>query len=376
MIAGDQQAIPLLLRVRQLDPRHLPRGADLIELVTASKDRAALMPRGWIQRQLRAGRVLLMLDGLDEIDPALRDACLLPWLSEMCQQYPHCRYVVSARPAGYAPGALRELGFVECEMQDLDDAQVREFTRHWSTAVRLARNEPESEARREGAVDGERIVVGFQDHPYIRHLARNPLMLSAICLVNYFEGSDLPQDRALLYRLCVEGLLHNWDRRRGIRSDYSFDEKLRVCREVALAMQADDRAEYEAEKVLAVVQMVLTDPGRAARTPGAHSLPHGAAAGAPAGRLCLRPPHLPGIPGGAGRLRGQLARHRRRAPGAGAGRRPLAGGHPALLRPGAGAGRACPPRTAARHPGARAGFCAARRAAGGFRRRGTRDRGR
>jgi predicted NACHT family NTPase len=171
---------------------------------------------------------------------------------------------VSARPAGYAPGALRELGFVDCEMRDLDDAQVCEFTRHWSTAVRLARNEPESEARRVGVVDGERIAVGFQDHPYIRHLARNPLMLSAICLVNYFEGSDLPQDRALLYRLCVEGLLHNWDRRRGIRSDYSFDEKLRVCREVALAMQADDRAEYEGEKVLAIVGMVLADPERAA----------------------------------------------------------------------------------------------------------------
>jgi hypothetical protein len=263
LIAGDQQAIPLLLRVRQLDPCHLPRGAELIELVTASKDRAALMPRGWLQRQLRAGRVLFMLDGLDEIDPAQRDAQLLPWLAEFCRQYPHCRYVVSARPAGYVPGVLQQLDFVECELQELDDAQVREFTRHWSVAVRLARNEPEAEARREGAVDGERIAAGFQAHPYIRHLARNPLMLSAICLVNYFEGSDLPQERALLYRLCVEGLLHNWDRRRGIRSEYSFDEKLRVCREVALAMQADDRAEYETDRVLAVVQTVLADPARA-----------------------------------------------------------------------------------------------------------------
>src|SRR5205823_11907576 len=102
----------------------------------------------------------------------------------------------------------------------------------------------------EGASEGDEIVKGFIEHPYIRDLARNPLMLSAICLVNYFEGGELPKDRARLYKLCVEGLLHHWDQRRGIRSEYSLEEKLRACREVAIAMQADDRAECEAAKVL------------------------------------------------------------------------------------------------------------------------------
>jgi predicted NACHT family NTPase len=88
-------------------------------------------------------------------------------------------------------------------------------------------------------------------------------MLSAICLVNYFEGGELPKDRAILYRLCVEGLLHHWDQRRGIRSEYSLEEKLRVSREVAIAMQKDDRAEYEAAKVLAIFTDVLKNNHRA-----------------------------------------------------------------------------------------------------------------
>ena len=88
-------------------------------------------------------------------------------------------------------------------------------------------------------------------------------MLSAICLVNYFEGGELPKDRALLYRLCVEGLLHHWDQRRGIRSDFALDEKLRVRREVALAMQAEDLAEYEIEKVQEIFVDVLRDEHRA-----------------------------------------------------------------------------------------------------------------
>ncbi|HXH09222.1 MAG TPA: NACHT domain-containing protein [Alphaproteobacteria bacterium] len=265
LVMAGQQAIPLLLRVRQLDPRKLPQGAALIEKATASKGRTALMPHGWINRQMGNGRVFFMLDGLDEIEPALRDRYLLPWLRDLCRQYPNCRYLISSRPVGYPPATLQALKFVECDLLDFDEPEIIEYTRHWCTAVRLARNEPEEEARSEGAADGERIVSGFKDHPYIRNLARNPLMLSAICLVNYFEGGQLPKDRVVLYKLCVEGLLHPWDQRRGIHSDFALDEKLRICREIAMAMQSDDRAEYEAEKVQRIITAVIGDPDRAGK---------------------------------------------------------------------------------------------------------------
>ena len=264
LLLSGQQAIPLLLRVRQLDPYDLPRGEALIEKATASKDRAALMPAGWLERQMKAGRILFMIDGLDETEPDWRDQHLLPWLDELCREYPDCHFLISSRPVGYPLGRLHGLDFVECELLDFNQEQIEIYTHNWSTAIRLAQNEPEEEARREGAEDGIRIVDSFQDHAHISNLARNPLMLSAICLVNYFEGGQLPQDRARLYQLCVEGLLHNWDQRRGIRSEFALSEKLRVCREVALAMQTDDRAEYETEKVRQIFTDVLADADRAA----------------------------------------------------------------------------------------------------------------
>ena len=201
LVMHGQQAIPLLLRLRNLDPRDLPHGAALIEKATASKDRATLMPHAWIERQMRTGRVILMVDGLDETEPHLRDKHVLPWLQDLCQTYPACRYIVSSRPVGYPPGALRPLRFVECDLLDFRETEIAQYTCHWCTAIRLARNELADEARREGTLDGEQIVEGFREHPYISNLARNPLMLSAICLVNYFEAGQLPKDRALLYRL-------------------------------------------------------------------------------------------------------------------------------------------------------------------------------
>ena len=195
-ILDFQQAIPLMLRVRQLDLFNLPQGAALIEKATASRDRADLMPDGWIDRQMKAGKILLMLDGLDEAEPELRDKYLMPWLFGLLKQYPRCHYLISSRPVGYPPGLLDSSKFVECDLLDFDAPQIQEYTRHWCTAVRLAQNELEAEARREGEQDGDKIVEGFQEHPYISDLARNPLMLSAICLVNYFEGGRLPDDRA------------------------------------------------------------------------------------------------------------------------------------------------------------------------------------
>src|SRR5262249_43342140 len=162
-------------------------------------------------------------DGLDETDPKVRDEQVIPWLDGLCRKYGRCRYLVTSRPVGYPPGRLAKLKFSECDLLDLGDAEIAEYTRHWCTAAPLAQNE--TEARRKGEEEGGAMVWGFRDYPAIRNLARNPLMLSAICLVNYFERGRLPEDRVVLYRLSVEGLLHYWDSRRGIRSEFGLEEK-------------------------------------------------------------------------------------------------------------------------------------------------------
>ena len=206
---GVQQVIPLLLRVRQLNADSLPNIRQLVENAIASQDVAALMPAGWMQRQMTQGRILFMLDGVDEIAPEKRDSQLLPWLKDIVETYPDCRYLLSSRPTGYPEGALNALGFAECDLLEFDEERIRIYTTNWHTAIRLARNEPKDESRAKGEEEAKRVIASFETNPYIQDLAKNPLMLSAICLVYEFEGGQLPEDRAKLYQLCVEGLLHN-----------------------------------------------------------------------------------------------------------------------------------------------------------------------
>ena len=62
----------------------------------------------------------------------------------------------------------------ECDLLDFDSSQMAEYTRHWCTAVRLARNEPEQEARVEGTKDGDDIIV-FSDQGRTKELLRRIL---------------------------------------------------------------------------------------------------------------------------------------------------------------------------------------------------------
>ena len=261
-VLNGKQAIPALLRLRQLDPDALPAPDGILDAILPSKIYSGLAPKDWLKDRMAEGRVLFMVDGLDEVEPAKLDDQVLPWLGGLIERYPNCCYVISTRPVGRRTGAFAAMDFDQFEIMPFDDERKRAYCRHWATAVRLTQNEPDEEARIEGDREGDEIASSIKANQYVADLAQNPLMLSAVCLVRYFEGGELPRDRAILYKLCVEGLLHNWDQRRGIRSEFSLKEKLSVCREVAIAMQTAGLAEASAGDVLSIFESVLGDAKR------------------------------------------------------------------------------------------------------------------
>jgi energy-coupling factor transporter ATP-binding protein EcfA2 len=264
LLLGERVAIPLLLRLRELDMQNLPAGTELIENATLSTELAGLAPAGWIERQLKGGWVLVMLDGLDEVSPQHIER-MLGWIRDLVKQYQLSRYVISARPAAYPQSLAASLRFAVRDLCDFSPDQVREYAGKWSSAIRLLQNDPLDEALRSGELEGDEIAKAVHANRYVEDLAKNPLMLSTVCLVRHFEGGQLPDDRAVLYKLCVEGLLHYWDHQRKIPSGFQLEEKLRVCRELAIAMQTDDKAEYPTASVEHVLSTIPGNPDRTRR---------------------------------------------------------------------------------------------------------------
>ncbi len=276
LVLGDGQALPVLIRVRELQgvsSQGVLQGRRLVELATGSRDFAALMPDGWIDRRFASGQVLLLLDGLDETDASTRDAVLFPWLANLLKNHPVWRVVATSRPAGFPESAFMSSESSEgtfspwhpavYTLQEFGREEVIAYLRNWCMQVRIANNEPVPEAARRGQEDADQIAAAVARHPAVENLARTPLLLSAICLVYRFEGGSLPDDRVALYRLCVEGLLDRWDAQKGLRSLFTAEEKLQVCRELAAWMMYAGRRACTYSEARHVAKKVLGNPASA-----------------------------------------------------------------------------------------------------------------
>lgn len=264
-VSADDGVIPVLLRVRDLDPAH-PEAADDLLRVSEGRVFAAARP-GFLGRQMDAGQVLLLIDGLDEAVARSRED-LMGWINDLLELYPGCRYVVSSRPAGYQSDVFHRLGFREAVLCEFTEEQIGQYVRRWTRAVQVTEGATPEEAEETSSRYATALVRRAAKNPYVRRIATNPLMLSTLCLVQRYEGGDLPNRRVVLYQRCVEGLLFHWDKKRGLPSAIlgalPLDRKMMILRRLALEMQVQGVAEATAAEVLDSFQISLGEVGDSA----------------------------------------------------------------------------------------------------------------
>lgn len=153
----------------------------------------------FIKSHLRKG-CLLMVDGLDEVNPEDRPA-VRSAVEELLTEFdnPNLRCLLASRPSAIQV-AEQMHGFKRCEVQRLTDEQRNALIEMWYKAV-LA-DDPR-EARRKAHDLSSRI--NESDQP-VQDLATTPLMATIFAMVHY-SRDELPKQRAKLYEDAVEVLL-------------------------------------------------------------------------------------------------------------------------------------------------------------------------
>jgi hypothetical protein len=207
-VADDLPArdwLPLFLRCRDLRP--LARGS-FADLLDALAQREPLRPhaaafRAHVDRELAAGRVLLLVDGIDEIgDPGNR-AAFMCMLRAALLAYPDTAAVVSSREAGFRQVAAYLASVcTRVRLAPFGDDDISRLTVRWFREVAGHRAEVRTAA--------EKLAATIVGNDRIRRLAVNPLLLTTLLLVKRWVGS-LPTRRALLYGKAVEVLLMTWN---------------------------------------------------------------------------------------------------------------------------------------------------------------------
>jgi formylglycine-generating enzyme required for sulfatase activity len=162
-----------------------------------------------VHEELLAGRVLLMLDGLDEVASNTSRQQVSAAMQAFATEYPQCRFVVSCRVRAYQ-GAQNQgwhlPGWSIATLSDWLPAQMVHFVTAWYTAVALGGGVPEMQCN-DRAEALRKAILARDD---LRRLGVRPLLMTMMALVHLNDGR-LPNDRVRLYSRCMTLLLVQWE---------------------------------------------------------------------------------------------------------------------------------------------------------------------
>ena len=96
-------------------------------------------PEGWWERQLRRGRCMILLDGLDEVARQEDRGAVATWVERQISSYPGNHFVITSRPHGF-PGPVIAHADV-LAVRPFTAEQVQLFLNHWYLADSEAGND-------------------------------------------------------------------------------------------------------------------------------------------------------------------------------------------------------------------------------------------
>ena len=271
--------VPFFISIRQFSENQ--NKLSLIEYLSKKYYRSKI-DRQEIEKLLIHGKVLLLLDGLDEIRNINKDY-ILREIQNFANIYDENRYVITCRSA--AQEYIFE-DFVEIEISDFNSQQISQFVTNYFSSVYAEENiidndnvnDSDDDIRDGGEIEEEiddvsqtedysdldeeeetsdsdsdsdsdndsdedeltlaREFIGrINRESRIRDLATNPLLLTLLCMV-FRDSRGFPANRSELYEEGLDILLKKWDANRNIERDQAYQSLSRKRKETLLSQIA------------------------------------------------------------------------------------------------------------------------------------------
>lgn len=155
------------------------------------------------QALLHQGRMIVLLDGLDEVKQADKER-VLNEIRNFSTYYDANSFIMTCR---IAANEYKFEHFTEVEVADFDEIQITEFATNW-----FQDKDP---------IKAKQFIEKLEQNPRIKELATNPLLLTLLCLL-FGESANFPSNRSELYQEGVDVLLKKWDGTRSIERDQVY----------------------------------------------------------------------------------------------------------------------------------------------------------
>jgi len=185
--------LPILIELRRLNSE----ATDIWELI--AENFALSLPKNNIKplldSLLNEGKVLLLFDGLDEVDQS-RKSYIVDQILLFLSHYPNSPCAITCRILGY----LDLLPYKPLELAELDGGQIREFIKGWFKDQRDY---------------GLRVFMDTQQSSRLWRMVRNPFLLTMYCIARENRTTSY-FNRSSLYTIATNVLLETLDQKRGL----------------------------------------------------------------------------------------------------------------------------------------------------------------
>ncbi|RAM48601.1 MAG: signal transduction protein [Hapalosiphonaceae cyanobacterium JJU2] len=193
-----------------------------------------------VEQLLRCAKVLVLLDGLDEVREEDTKR-VLNQVQEFSNYFPANQFVITCR---IAASEYTFQGFTQVEVADFNFEQIKTFAKNWFRS-------------KQNPVKGERFIQKLEENEPIQELASNPLLLTLLCLV-FGEAGNFPINRPELYKQGLDVLLKKWDATRNIEREQvykhlSLQRKEDLLSQIALTTFEQKEYFFNQEKVEAYI---------------------------------------------------------------------------------------------------------------------------
>ncbi|HEY0557421.1 MAG TPA: hypothetical protein VGG20_24410 [Thermoanaerobaculia bacterium] len=167
--------------------------------------------RAAIEQELQAGRVFLLLDGVDEIPDSRERILVVKEVDRFLADHVVNRFLLTSRPYGY----VRLAGDIpHFTLPNFSAEQVETFVYQWQRAFERWRH-PQAPDLAKAEKEAKGMLEEIQRNPKVFDLATNPLMLVILALIRH-EQARLPEERVQLYDRAVKTLMDTWNRGRSL----------------------------------------------------------------------------------------------------------------------------------------------------------------
>ena len=212
-------------------------------------------PAGWLEQRLKAGRCVVMLDGLDEVASTQDRNVVSDWVRRQVSRYPDNDFLVTSRPLGYesAPigGAIRVLA------SPFSTAQVERFVHRWYLAEeRRSTGADDANVTRRAQTAADDLLTRLRANPSLHSLTVNPLLLTMIATVHRHLAA-LPGSRAQLYEQICQVLLWRRHEAKRLTSVLRGDQQERLVRVLGYEMMTRNARDLAGSDVTKILRPVL-----------------------------------------------------------------------------------------------------------------------